>query len=288
MNQKIEFRQVRDFGELVSDTFVFTRQNFKPLLKSVVYICGFFFIAYAITATFQATHLQEMIKEESITTMPLKAYGWEFLLSSVFSLAFYTAITVTVFSYISLYNEKGHEAPEVEEVWAYTKFYFWRMLGASIVLFALNAAAFMFCLVPGIYLWPITSLIIATILFENSTLGYGFNRGFKLIKDRWWITFGAIFIVIVIIVALSVVLALPASLLSAGSILFSTASQSTPLLIISTFLQSLAMIFTVLLNIVIALSYFSLVEAKDGTGLMDKVNMIGQNSQDSDLPEEQY
>ena len=42
MIQKVEFRKVRDFGEVISDTFLFMKQNFKPLFKAFFYLCGFF------------------------------------------------------------------------------------------------------------------------------------------------------------------------------------------------------------------------------------------------------
>jgi hypothetical protein len=40
--------------------------------------------------------------------------------------------------------------------------------------------------------------------------------------------------------------------------------------------------------VLISLSYFSLVEGKDGEGLLERVNSIGNNGTDPNLPEEQY
>src|SRR5688572_17638407 len=56
--QKIEFRKIRDFGEVMNDTFSFVRQNFKPLFKSFFAICSFFMIALAIlTGLYQSQYL---------------------------------------------------------------------------------------------------------------------------------------------------------------------------------------------------------------------------------------
>lgn len=288
MDQKIELRKVRDFGELVNDTFLFTKQNFKPLFKAVIYICGFFFVALVVTSTLQAISLQSLLKNGESVKSPFDAYGWEFALNTVFSIIFYSSFIATIFSYINLYHEKGNVAPEVDEVWAHVKFFFWRVLWALILMGVLNMVAFAFCILPGLYLWPITSLALAVVVFENSTLGDAYKRGVKLIREHWWITFGALFIVTLVLVAISFVIVVPATLLTAGSLLVSKTVMSTPMTIASTVLQSLSMVFMVLPFITVALSYFSLVEAKDGTGLMDKINMIGQNDADSNLPEEQY
>lgn len=288
MNQKIELRKMRDFGELVNDTFLFTKQNLKPLFKSVIYICGFFFIALVATSVLYAMSVQDLVKKGDVVSSPLQAYGWELALSMVFSIVFYSSFILTIFSYINLYLEKGNIAPEVDEVWAHVKFFFWKVLGALVLLIILNMIGFVFCILPGIYLWPITSIILAIIVFENSPFSLAFSRGFKLVKDNWWVTFGALFIVTLIVGAISLVIVLPATLLSAGSMLVSKTPMTTSMTMVSTVLQSLTMVFMVLPLITVALSYFSLAEAKDGAGLMDKVNMIGQNDADSNLPEEQY
>ena len=40
VTKKIQFRKVREFGENISDTFSFIKQEFKPLLKSYLLIAG--------------------------------------------------------------------------------------------------------------------------------------------------------------------------------------------------------------------------------------------------------
>lgn len=288
MNQKIEFRQVRDFGELVNDTFLFLKQNFKPLLKAVIIICGFFLLAMVVTAVFQQMRMMSSFGPGEVIRNPGKVYGWEFLFQMIFMILFYNAMGLTVFSYISLYREKGNEVPEVEEIWENVKYYFWRFLGASILLGIIAMVGFIFCILPGMFLWPIISLILAIIVFENSNFSYAFDRGFKLIKNHWWMTFGAMFIVFIVIYAALMAFILPATFLTTGSILFAKSPVSIPLLILTTVLQSVSQIFMILPYIVISLCYFSLTERKEGSGLMDKVNMIGLNNNDSDLPEEQY
>jgi len=63
---------------------------------------------------------------------------------------------------------------------------------------------------------------------------------------------------------------------------------STPLLILTTVLQAVCQAFMMIPYITAALCYFSLVEKKEGTSLMDKINMIGRDDSGDGLPEEQY
>ncbi|RZL26942.1 MAG: hypothetical protein EOO96_22340 [Pedobacter sp.] len=42
---KIEFKKIRDFGQIINDTFTFIRQNFKPLIKTYYIFCGLFVLA---------------------------------------------------------------------------------------------------------------------------------------------------------------------------------------------------------------------------------------------------
>ena len=287
MRENIEFRQVRDFGQLVNDTFVFSKQNLKPLLKSVFIICGFFLVASIVAATFYALRIQEGVASGEAES-PRTVLGWEYAVSMVFMLVFYTSISATVFSFINLYVQKGNVAPAVEEVWESVKYFFFRVLGSSVLLAILLVVGLILCVIPGIYLWPPTSIIIAIIVFENGSFSYAFDRGFKLVKDHWWTTFGAMFIVMLVMVAATMVVVLPVALLTAGSVFITKTDVSGPILILNTVLETAVQIFYFLPYVTVALCYFSLVEVKEGTGLMDRVDMIGQNKPDSDLPEEQY
>ena len=65
---KIEFQRYRDFGQIINSTFEFIRQNFLPLLKSLIFITGPFllitglllgFYQKSIFTLFQITSLSQ-------------------------------------------------------------------------------------------------------------------------------------------------------------------------------------------------------------------------------------
>ena len=49
---RIEFYKVRDFGEVLTVTFDFVRENFKPLMKGWLYIAGPFALTSAVISIY--------------------------------------------------------------------------------------------------------------------------------------------------------------------------------------------------------------------------------------------
>ncbi len=288
MEQNLELRKVRDFGELISDTVVFAMQNWKPLLKAYASICGFFVVAAGIMAILQQSRVTKIFNSGEIPKSPFSIYGWDTVLNMLLLLLLGISMTITIFSYISLYREKGNVPPTVEEVWSYFKYFFWRLLGAQILLYLLLCVGICLCIVPGIYLMPVMMIISAVMVFENASLGYSFDRGFKLIKNQWWATFGAMFIILIIVYAASMVVILPVSIATGAGMIFGNFKMSLPLIILTTILQYLCQAFCILVDVVIALAYFSLVERKEGAGLSERISSIGNHDPSADLPEEQY
>lgn len=295
MQPKIELAKTRDFGEIINDTFVFIGQNWKPLLKSYAIICGFFVVANLVVALLQ----QHKMIDAMQTTSPYSAgynfgrrfgamFGITYLLSLIFGLLNVTAITLVPLSFMALYKEKGNVAPETEEVWGYFKHYFFRVLGSYLVIGICLVAGFVLCFVPGFYLWPILSLILPVIIFENTGLGYSWSKSFQLIKENWWQTFGAIVLIWIIAYAAMMIFILPVSLITIGSMFIAKSHPSSSVLILTTVISALCQVFLTLPSITAALCYFSLNEQKEGTGLMGRINNFGNNDLDAGLPKEEY
>jgi len=286
MENKVELRKVRDFGELVSDSFLFTKQNLKPLLRVFFTICGFFLVAAAIASVFYHLRLFNTPGNESIFKAK-QVYGVEYFVNLIFSCLSYFAVALTTFSYVNVYLEKGKQVPTMEEVWGHFKYYFWRFLGSQIVLSVLFFVGFILCFIPGIYLFPIMSLVTAALIFENAGLGYAFDRGFKLIKENWWTTFGALFVTMFATYLLMAAIEFPVGILS-GAGLFLDIKVSMPVTILIVVLQALCQVFSIVPYVTASLCYFSLVEKKEGASLLDKIDSIGKGGSTDGLSEEQY
>src|SRR5260221_3663181 len=292
MKQPIELRRLRDFGQIITDSFTFLKENFKPLFIYLLITCGFFIVLGTITSVFAYMKMTSVFSF-NLNSYDAQAYSLSYILSIVINgfililtQAFIHLITIC---YVSVYVQKNNPQPELAEVWGYFKYYFFRILGSSILLIILSAIGFLLCIIPGIYLMPVFYLIIPIIVIENASFSYAFNKSFRLIKDNWWLVFGVIFITSLIVGVAASFVSIPISVITIGSKFLSLKSYTLPLLIIFSFLRNILMLAYALPAIAICLCYFNLAEQKDATGLLDRIEKLGKNNDDnSSLPAEHY
>ena len=291
---KIEFKKRRDFGQVINDTFTFMRQNFKPLIKIYFTFCGLFVLASMLTMLLQQYKMVNVIntgignrygKSSGLGAI----YGIEYFLSLLFSMASYISMSVAILSYIAIYVQKGNQTPTTDEVWGYFKYYFFRIFGSSFLLILMLGVAMLFCGVPFFWLFPYAAMTLPIMVIENGSLGYSFSRSFKIIKDNFWITFGTLIVVWIIVYACMTMIILPTSLFNMiGMFTHKTPHMSLTLTMITTILQSLCQVFTIIPIITISLAYFSLVEQKESTGLMERISNFGNTEKPIDTRPEEY
>lgn len=291
MQPNIELVKTRDFGEIIGDTFTFISQNWKPLLKAYAIICGFFIVATIVVSLLQQQKLIGAMQSTSYTTQFGRLssfFGPTYFLSLLFGLLTLTAITLVPLCFVALYKEKGNVAPETEEVWGYFKHYFFRVLGTNILIALCLLVAFILCVIPFFYLWPILSLILPVMVIENTDLGFSWSKSFRLIKENWWQTFGAIAVIWIITYAATLIFVLPVTFFTVGTMFISKSNPGSSALFLTTIISALCYVFYMLPTITAALCYFNLNEQKEGTGLMNRINNFGNNDADAGLPKEEY
>jgi len=197
------------------------------------------------------------------------------LMSSNLGCLNYVVTTLTTLSYIIIYQEKGNEAPMVEEVWSYFKFYFLRVLGAVIVITMISTIGAVFCLLPGIYLFTVLGLILPIIVIENATLNYSMSRCFQIIKNNWWTVFGSMIIISIVLFAAYIALSIPVMMLVEIYALVSGTSITTLYLLPITIISSCLHFLYILPVIALTLNYYSLTEQCDGTSLLSRIETFG-------------
>lgn len=291
MKEKIEFKKIREFGDIINDTIHFIKQNFKPLLKAYLVLCGFFLIASALNSIFLQLQLKSIVQggtRYEYTGGPfslMRNFALNYLLMMVFVMLNYTAISLTVLAYIALYIRKGNVAPTLAEVWSYFKYYFFRMLGSGIVMTIFIMLSFLCCIVPGFYVLPAVFIFYAVLVFENAGFSFSFNRAFQLVKNEWWITFATILVVYFIYYACAMVIQVPAMVIS----LASSFTQHEGLVTgtygaITSIAQQLSQVFMIIPLVASALIYFNLVERKESSGLMEKIDSFGEQKPADEHP----
>lgn len=129
------------------------------------------------------------------------------------------------------------------------------------------------------------------MIIENTSFGYAFNKSFKLAHKNFWTTFGATFIMVIIVYVAALVIIMPISALNMGSLFLHFGKgkpMSLTVAIISGVLQQISSILYILPIITACLCYFSLAEATEGAGLMGRISQLGNVTPENNLPEEEY
>lgn len=296
MNEPIELRKTRDFGQIISDSFIFIKENFKQLFTALLVVCGIFIVIGTITSVMQYEGMMGLysgIFSSRPNTYDFANYNESYILSALFNglilMLLEVFIHLVTFCYISVYLQKGNQKPKLEEVWGYFRYYFFRVLGAGIVVLIVTLAGTIFCVIPGIYLGVALSLVIPIIIMENTSFGYAFNKSFRLIKDNWWLTLGVIFVTSLIVGVLDSVASIPVTIISVAGKFFAQKSYTMPLLIIFSALKTILLLAYVLPAVAIALCYFKYSEEKEGLGLLNRIENFGsENNDHSGHPAEEY
>lgn len=304
MSRKFELAKVRDFGEIINDTFVFLKQNFKQLMKHIFTFAGIFLAGTIVCSTIYQLQIQSNFNgsiapanSNIYNVSSSEIYFFVAIIFDVFFVAFTNIITlIVVISYLALYKIKGGVPPTTEEVWGYLKYYFWRVLGAAFVTGLLYCVGAVFCLVPGIYLITVLSLFAPIIIIENGSFSYSFSRCFTLIKDNWWVSFGVMVVMLIIVAIASSVMGLPSNILLVIFPLAHITLDGPIAIALTAFAMSLRWLGSLMMiipMISVGLIYFNLVESKEGTTLLDRIDAIGtaaatEPDETEDAGEEEY
>ncbi len=282
MEEKIEIRKVRDFGEIIGDTFIFLSRNFKKLFKSLLFIVlPFNIIGTTALAYFQYNFIGSFSNKNVLGGYnwdSLISSGWSYLLTIVISIISYTFSISVTYRFITLY-EKGEDY-DVKELWEYAKKDFFKVLFANIGIFFLVIVGVILCFLPGIYIGVVLSLIFPIMLTENIGFSASLSRSFKLISNNWWLTFALIFVIAIIQGIIAYTFILPAMIFGGISNIFSVNNTDglMSFQIITTVVSHLVSTFTQpILITALALHYFSLVEKKESVGILRRIDTIGNN-----------
>lgn len=297
MKNSVEFKKIREFGDIIGDTFVFLKQNFKPLMKAFLYLTGIFILAGMISSIITQLQLVQMAKgnfsiAREYGAGPFQRFlnlGLNYIFVILFTMLSYTSMYVTVLSYIVLYIEKGNQAPTVNEVWGYYKYYFLRMLGSGLLMTLFFGVCFICCIIPGIYVFPAVSLFYVVMIMENGGFSYSFSRSFKLLTGEWWVTAAVLLVIYIIFYACTLAVQLPSIIITMAS---AFTHQPGPInksyVFISSVSRYASQVFMIIPVVCSAFIYFNLVERKESIGLLGRIEGLGEQKDSGHSDQEQY
>src|ERR1700749_4050480 len=111
MQQVIYLRRLRDFGEKISDSFLFLKQNWKNLVGVYAIFVVPFIIAAIIVAMSFAGHLVAAFQENISSIRPSDIITPDFVVIILCIMLAAASYNTAVFSYIKLYEEQRGVKP---------------------------------------------------------------------------------------------------------------------------------------------------------------------------------
>ncbi len=275
----------RDFGTKINATFQYLSQNFKSLGLALLYIVGPLALLTGIASGVVQSNVLAIAGSAPKVDPSDPLAGFR-MLQNIFSPAYWAAlvfglvtalaVNLVTYAHMKLYAEKNGADSSVGEVWEATQPLIARGLIITVLGTIITVVAMFFFLIPGIYVAVVLSLSLAVTTFEGTDFGQTWNRCFKLIRDKWWSTFGLLLIMVIISFILGLIFNIPSGVvgfLVAGKLL---PNASTFWLVLTTIISSVGgTLLRSLICVALAFQYTNLVERQEGRGLLSAIDSIG-------------
>lgn len=294
--EQLTIRKIRNVFGLVSFTFEFLRQNFSKFSRAIVFYAG---PAMLLLGIFMGLFLPGF--RFTLLGMGAAMARTGFILALIGSVAI-TMQTAIVNTFVMLYMDRGGwDGFEVRDVWVEARkdivmllLTVWGIGVGSLLLLVLASVTGPFII---IFYFPVLYLTIALSLAPSirsrERLGFtdSVKRSFELINGKWWSTFGLMIVMGFIVGVIAMILYVPATFISLMLGLHEASSDDP-----SKFTAALSMLMTIIsmvsyllysiLLLAINFQYYNLVEQKDGLGMMEEIESIGQDHNLQDSPRE--
>jgi hypothetical protein len=296
---------MRDFGATISDTLLYIKTHWKPLLLLyAVFVAPFLLVAALLGANSFSAFFAKLDDIKTVSDNPLQVLTPVFFIAILLYMLATLAYSTVVYLYMRQTEENGGVPPSIQETGARFLPKLLSNAGYMIVAFFLLVALALFAIIPilGIlvaflgFIWFAVNLAIlfpANTVEDNPFPG-SFGRMVRLVRDRWWYTFGVILVFGLIFYFFSTVISLVSSLifgLSAVNFLQPADPAQTftkKYFLVMGFTALVQQVFYLLVHVGVGVHYFSLREEKDGSGLEERIEQLGMGKGPHSDIEEQY
>jgi len=293
--QKIVYYKIRNFSQKLNATIEYLRQNYKSLGKVILYILGPLAIingllfAQYINFIFGNMGAMEPVDVQNPFAFIFNPTYVGFIILSSFGALLNFAV---IFNFMKIYDKKFPEEITVSEIlnssWKDLLPLFLLGLIATIMI----TVGFFALIIPGIFLMVVLSLSIPVLFFEQKGIFEAIGRSFKLIRGKWWSTFGLLFVASILMYAVSMIFILPFYVFYFLSIftLVEETGVSTDMnawwfqggMTLSVMFMILGSFLTYSIPMVaLSFQYFNLVERQESFGLMSEIEQLDNENKDS-------
>jgi hypothetical protein len=298
--RKIPLRLERDFGEKINVTFQFATQNWRPLLNCLLYLVLPVSMLSGIASALLQTDIQQVTAEMGTgdidSSSPMAILDLYRRMGSAIFGSNYTYLTwalgflseillgMTVVGYMKAYLEANIADPlasysssaeiSLQTVVNSIKESIIAVAVNKVVVFFLVILGTIFFIIPGIYIAiPFYALTTFVIMIEGKGVTDSLSRSLYLIRDKWWSTFGLMFIMAIIIGIMGMIFSIPTAIVQLTAV--GKSEASLPYIAVTAIATGLSKLLESVIVIAMGFQYFNLVERRDGTGLLGQINNIG-------------
>ncbi|MFL1896726.1 hypothetical protein ACJRPK_13555 [Aquimarina sp. 2-A2] len=287
-SKKINFRQKRELGDIINDTFSFLRNHAKAMLTVLAKTATIPFLLAVVATGYYTQVSSKIFNPGGYSPYDIGDTGTIFiamLFLFITMILFYAVLFSTVLHYIKAYI-RDENAIDVDEIKNQVSENFMKFLGLGILSSLMVGFGFMLCFLPGIYFYVPLSLVFAIMVFEGGSTTDVISKSFELIKGQWWVTFGTLLVVGVLVSLIGLIFSVPAMIytFSKG---FVAASESSYLdsadsidwiyVGLNTLSSAAQYILYTISAVASAFIYFNLHERKYNTGALEEINTIGKD-----------
>lgn len=287
---KINFNQERDFGEVINVTILFIKQNIKALGKAVLYfiaplglIAGIFYGLYQYYTLGQAFDFAGNLSMGVIVAIVMV----------ILFVVVFTLLQAIVLEMFNEYREKGPGKIDIHSLWSRAKDSFGTILGTSIILgFLMGGVILVMVLfslitpylliafvIPFFYAILTIYFVYPVRVYEKADIGEAITRSFTLIKGNWWWTFLLYFIVSMAAGLLSSIFMIPQYIYTFATAFTAASGESASMSMTMAIITGiLSMVGQVVVNtipfIALIFHYYNLLEKKDKPGLQKRLDQL--------------
>ncbi len=284
MSEKIQFRKLRDFGEIVSITFAFIRQNFSTLGLVMLYIGVPLCVVQGIVSTLYQQSLLNAQASNSVLEVFSGVFNAYYFLNLFISFVSYSVMSAAFYTYVLHHLQKSDFSTiSVDEILRDTLKSLPMVLLTTLALgffsFIIAIPSIFLLFIPLVYVAILTLPLLFIRFYEKRDFFSAFSRSFKLVHRQWWKVFAVSLVLLIIGILISTFFSLPSSILSFITAFSSSSDSQSPLFsILSVVFSSLSafgiIVQTAISSVSIVFIYFDLAERQEATGLSERVEQI--------------
>jgi hypothetical protein len=297
--------RLRDFGATISDTISFLREHLRELLKLYfIFVAPILLIATLLGADSFSEFFSGMGSDVGDFLQKLKDFGPMMLLSVTSYLIAAMIYPTLVYRYMQLCEDGRGVKPKISEVARGLMQQTLLNAGYSLILILglLFSAAIMVVPIIGflvyfcgmVFLLINFAMLLPVTTIEGPSFPRGFARAIRLVRGRWWHTFGVIIIILMISWFFTMIISFATSMIfGLASVNFLEPESATEVLTKKYFLVTglsaiLQQIFYLIPHVGMGIHFYSLREEKEAGGLSSGLDSLGADDPSVQRPEEQF